>query len=236
MAATPLIRLGNQFPKRQVWAKCEFVARSGSFKIRGADHLLEHLSKTSTCRELMVPAMGNTARGAAVAGRERGFRVTAVVPPTIARAKEEKLKALNVELVKVTGGGSALLANAERLAPERGAYFMHPHLDRAWTNGYQAIASEILEGLPDCRSLVFPVGGGGLLMGLTALLSKRQNSLGLYGVEPYNYPTYAPFTHTRSTTIADGLILENAHPIVKERITGMGIRIELVREDAIREI
>src|SRR5260370_36427187 len=58
---TPLIRLGNLFPQKPVYAKCEFLAPSGSFKIRGALHLLDHLSRESQTRQLVVPSMSNTA-------------------------------------------------------------------------------------------------------------------------------------------------------------------------------
>src|SRR2546427_3356074 len=101
---TPLIHLGNAFPQRQVYAKCEFLAPSGCFKIRGANHLLEHLSRTGGPRLLVVPSMGNTALGAATAvrvfgclgdqdGEEtgEGFRMVGVVPTTISTAKDEKL-------------------------------------------------------------------------------------------------------------------------------------------------
>src|SRR5438034_2969577 len=159
---TPLIRLGNLFPRREVYAKCEFLAPSGCFKIRGATHLLERLSREGRTRHLVVPSMGNTALGAATAARTFGFSMTGVVPQTIARAKDEKLQALGVELVKIAGGGSDLLRHATQLAKERGGYFVHPHLDPLWTDGYQSIAAEILQALPSCRSLVLPVGGGGL--------------------------------------------------------------------------
>src|SRR5438874_1982659 len=96
---TPLIRLGNLFPQREVYAKCEFLAPSGCFKIRGAMHLLEHLSREGHTRHLMVPSMGNTALGAAVAAQAFGFSMTGVVPQTIARAKDERLRALGVELI-----------------------------------------------------------------------------------------------------------------------------------------
>ena len=102
----PLIRLGNVFPKREVYAKCEFVGPSGSFKIRGAVHLLERLVRENKPRLLVVPSMGNTALGAAVAAKEYGFRMVGVVPQAISRAKDEKLQALGVELVKIAGGGS----------------------------------------------------------------------------------------------------------------------------------
>src|SRR5262245_31816704 len=231
---TPLVRLGNLFPSRAVYAKCEFLAPSGCFKIRGATHLLEHLTREGTKPPLIVPSMGNTALGAATGAKTFGFRMTGVVPTTISRAKDERLQALGVELVKVEGGGSDLIRRANELANERGGYFVHPHLDSLWTDGYQSIAAEILAALPDCRSLVSPVGGGGLLMGILAHLRNHPAPVRLYGCEPYNYPKYARFDHQRSKTIADGLILENPHPPVQKAIADAGVSMSLVPEADIR--
>jgi threonine dehydratase len=233
-ASPPLVRLGNLFPGRRVYAKCEFLSPSGSFKDRGARHLLERLSRQGPLPPLVVPSMGNTALGAAVGAKAYGAHMVGVVPKTISRAKDEKLQALGVELVKIDGGGSALLSTATQLAGERQGYFVHPHLDPAWTDGYQAIAEEILRDLPDCRSLVFPVGGGGLLMGLTECLLRRPAGVKLFACEAYNYPTYAAFNHPRAPTIADGLVLEVPHPKVQERIAEAGVAVHLVREDEIR--
>jgi threonine dehydratase len=231
---TPLIRLGNLFPDRQIHAKCEFVAPSGSFKTRGANHLLGHLSRAGRTQPLVVPSMGNTALGAAVGAREFGFRMVGVVPQTIGRAKDEKLQALGVELLKIAGGGTALLERATEVARERDGYFVHPHLDPLWTDGYQSLLAEVLQALPGCRSLVFPVGGGGLLMGLTEYLRAHPAPLKLIGCEAYNAPTYAPYEHPRAPTIADGLLLEVPHPTVQERIESAGVAIRLVRDEAIR--
>ncbi len=234
LAPTPLVRLGNLFPRLDVFAKCEFLAPSGCFKIRGAAHLLEHLARTNGPRQLVVPSMGNTALGAATAARALGFSMTGVVPHAIARAKDEKLRALGVELVKIAGGGSDLIRHATELAAERGGYFVHPHLDPLWTDGYRAIAAEVLRDLPECRALVFPVGGGGLLMGLLARLREHPADVRLFGCEPYNYPKYARFDHARSDTIADGLKLEKPHPAVQQAITDAGVEVSLVSEDDIR--
>jgi threonine dehydratase len=234
LSPTPLVRLGNLFPRHEVHAKCEFLAPSGCFKIRGATHLLEHLQRAGGTRHLVVPSMGNTALGAAVGAQAFGFTMTGVVPQTISRAKDEKLQALGVELVKVAGGGSELLRRATALAEERGGYFVHPHLDPLWTDGYRMIAAEMLATLPGCRSLVFPVGGGGLLMGLLAYLRDHPAPVRLYGCEPYSYPKYARFDHARSATIADGLILETPHPVVQKAISDSGVTIGLVAENDIR--
>jgi len=228
---TPLVRLGNLFPDREVYAKCEFLAPSGCFKIRGATHLLEHLDRT---RQLIVPSMGNTALGAATAAKAYGVGMTGVVPQTISRAKDERLQALGVELVKIVGGGSDLIRHAKTLAAERGGYFVHPHLDPLWTDGYRPIAAEVLHALPEVRSLVLPVGGGGLLMGLLTQLREHPTPVRLFGCEPYNYPKYASFTHARTTTIADGLLLEHPHPSVQQAIADADVTIDLVSEADIR--
>jgi threonine dehydratase len=230
----PLIRLGNLFPDRAVVAKCEFLAPSGCFKIRGAVHLLEHLSRSSGPRLLVVPSMGNTALGAATGAKAQGFQMIGVVPTTISRAKDEKLKALGVELVKIDGGGSQLLSRATEIAKERGGYFVHPHLDPLWTDGYEMIAAEILRELPNCRTIVFPLGGGGLLMGLTEHLRQHAARIRLVGCEPFNYPKYAKFEHARSKTIADGLLLEIPHPKVQQRIVEDDVGVSLVSDDDIR--
>ena len=227
---TPLIRLGNLFPGRAVFAKCEFLAPSGCFKIRGAMRLLEHLIHDGKHPPLIVPSMGNTALGAAEGARLYGFKMVGVVPQNLARAKEAKLQAMGVELVKVAGGGSDLLRRANELAQERGGYFVHPHLDPLWTDGYRGIAAQIIRSLPECRSLVFPLGGGGLLMGLTEYFRTRPADVRLYGCEPYNYPKYATFTHSRTDTMADGLKIEFPHPPVQQRITQDRIEVAMIPE------
>lgn len=230
---SPLVRLANLFPGREIYAKCELLAPSGSFKIHGIFHLLKHLRQGST-RLLVVPSMGNTVLGVATGVRGLDFHTLGVVPQSISRAKDEKLQALGVELIKVAGGGNDVLRRAAELAQERNGYLVHPHLDPHWTDGYQVLVEQILQAIPQCRSIVFPVGGGGLLMGLSEYLVKHSHPLRLHGCEAYNAPTYASFNHPRTSTIADGLILETPHPRVQERIAAAAIAIHMVRDDDIR--
>src|SRR5205085_12511998 len=88
--------------------------------------------------------------------------------------------------------------------------------------------------LPACHSIVIPVGGGGLLMGLLGHLQESGAPVRLFGCEPYSYPKYASFSHARSNTIADGLKLEKPHPKVQQAIAEAGIPIWLIAEQEIR--
>lgn len=231
---TPLVRLSNLFPGHQVYAKCEFLQPSGCFKIRGAEHLLAHLNREGKRPQLIVPSMGNTAIGAAVGAKAEGFSMVGVVPRGISAAKDQKLRALGVELVKIAGGGKELLATATRLAQERGGYFVHPHLDPLWTDGYQVIVEQVLAALPGLKSLVFPLGGGGLLMGVTEYLLRQPAGVELHGCEAWNYPTYARYDHPRAVTIADGLMLDQPHAAIQQRIAERKIAVHLVQEAEIR--
>src|SRR5438309_3921421 len=136
---TPLVRLGNLFPAGRVYAKCEFLAPSGSFKIRGAGHLLEHLTREGGTRQLVVPSMGNTALGAALGAKLLGFSMVGVVPTSISRAKDERLQALGVELVKVDGGGTYVVNRARQCGRGRDGHFVYAIVDDSWAVGVQGM-------------------------------------------------------------------------------------------------
>ena len=119
---------------------------------------------------------------------------------------------------------------------------------------------ELAAQAPALDSLLVPVGGGGLLMGLTEYFrtpasgvhecpgsvsettqfvplpqGRSHTPLAMIGCEAYNYPTYAKFNHSRSKTIADGLVLEVPHAKVQKRIDELKIPIHLVQDADIRK-
>jgi threonine dehydratase len=71
-------------------------------------------------------------------------------------------------------------------------------------------------------------------MGLTEYLRRCPAALRLIGCEAYNYPAYTPYQHARTSTIADGLLMDDPHPPVQERIAADGIAMRLVSDEAIR--
>jgi len=253
------VRLGRVFPEQQVYAKCEHLAPSGSFKIRGSLHLLRTLTDpnvggttTTPSGPLVVPSMGNTALGcaeglkmlaAASTGGGAAMSMVAVVPASITRAKQDKLRSMGIELLMVDGSGSAVLDAARTHADDTPGYMVHPHLDHHWTDGYQTLIDEVLRQLPECRSIVFPVGGGGLLMGLSArapIVSPLGHTVELVGCEPAVAAKYAAAdtraafqAHRAVRTIADGLMLDRPHVAVQERIEAHKMHVGLVCEGSI---
>jgi threonine dehydratase len=258
--ATPLVRLSNLFPNHQVFAKCEHLNVSGSFKIRGALHLLDALSHQSPpVSTLVVPSMGNTALGCAEGikmvnqqppPREAtlGFKMVAVVPQSITPAKDRKLASMGIEMIKVAGAGKAVLDAAHAHAQSTNSYMVHPHLDCSWTDGYQRIISEIQQQLPSCRTIVFPVGGGGLLMGLTCAQQLDQQQVdgngrmcaikfvGAEAAAAFKYTTFnIDRSHHVGSTIADGLMLDVPHAQVQQRVAECKLDIGLVSERDIKQ-
>jgi threonine dehydratase len=71
-------------------------------------------------------------------------------------------------------------------------------------------------------------------MGLTAYFARHPAAVRLVGVEAYNFPTYARYDHPRQATIADGLVLDDPHPAVQERIAAAGVALGLVHDADIR--
>ena len=219
---TPLIRLGNLFPHRDVHAKCEFLAPSGCFKIRGAMHLLDHLGRMGRAQQLIVPSLGNTALGAAVAAQALGFRMTGVVPQTIAPAKDEKLRALGVELIKIAGGGSDLLRRARSamtsLAPTTtgsatAIALIYPEL-LGKLNGHAVRAPVLNASLTDCVFELERPATADEVNGLFAQAA-RDGLAGILGFETrplvsadYCNDTRSAIVDGPSTLVTDGTLLK----------------------------
>ncbi len=222
---TPLVRLANLFPTREVYAKCEFLAPSGCFKIRGATHLLEHLQ----------PGGANPATGRAVDGEHgprRGRRCTGVRLRHDRRRAADHRPGQGREAAspgrRVRSRSPAVAATCCAAPPtsprSAAATSCIPTWIRSGPTATSPSPPRFCTPCPTAARSCFPVGGGGLLMGLLAYLRNNPAPVRLFGCEPYNYPKYARFDHARSTTIADGLTPGDAAPAGAAGDRGTGSR------------
>lgn len=153
-----------------VCLKHEEMQRTGSFKLRGAYNALVTLPAEERARGVVASSAGNHGLGVACAAQLLGIRATLFVPATAPAVKREGIAALGAEVDASYADYDAAHHAAEAFAREHGRTFVNPCAGEPLLAGQGTVALEILEELPSLRTLVVPVGGGGLVGGMAALL------------------------------------------------------------------
>ncbi|HSJ11025.1 MAG TPA: threonine/serine dehydratase [Longimicrobiales bacterium] len=191
--------------------KAETFQRTGSFKVRGVLNRLRHLTPGERARGLVTVSAGNHAQAVAYAAALEGIRATVVMPEHAVQAKVDASRAYGADVV-LHGDVFAAFARMEELREERGLTLVHPFDDPDVIAGQGTVGLEICEDLPDVDVVVVPVGGGGLIGGVSAAVRALRPEARIVGVEPTGSAALtrglaegAPVRLARSDTIADGL-------------------------------
>jgi threonine dehydratase len=185
---TPLITVRTD--GREVSLKLEHLQAAGVFKIRGAlNALLAGRESGRRDASVVTASGGNHGLGVATAARWLGLPATVYVPATVPDIKASRIAAAGAEVVK-TG---RVYADAERAAREfaagQGRFYVHAYDDPAVVAGQGTLAGEIVADLPGCDVVAVPVGGGGLLAGVSGGLAAIGHPAVVVGVEPEGCPT-----------------------------------------------
>jgi threonine dehydratase len=149
-----------------VHLKLEGLQRTGSFKLRGAYNVIAALSASERARGLVTASAGNHGQGVALAARLIGATAIVFVPEDAPKNKRRKIARHGADLRLVAGGYDEAHAAAETFAAQNGATFVHAFSDARVVAGQGTVGLEIFEDLPDVRTLVVPIGGGGLIGGI----------------------------------------------------------------------
>src|SRR3954447_6962306 len=151
-----------------VLLKCENLQRTGSFKIRGAYTRLRRLDPDRRAAGVVAASAGNHAQGVALAAEMLGIKATVFMPEQAAIPKVGATRGYGaqVHLVGETIDGS--IAAATEFAERTGAVFVHPFDHRDIIAGQGTVGLELLEQVPDVRTVLVCTGGGGLLGGIAA--------------------------------------------------------------------
>jgi threonine dehydratase len=191
-------RLGNR-----VLLKREDLQPVFSFKLRGAYNKLFHLMQQQKVEGVIAASAGNHAQGVALAARELGVRAVIVMPETTPAIKVEAVRALGGKTVLHGDTYDDAYAHARELEVEQGLVFMHPYDDPDVIAGQGTIGMEILRQHPDPLHAIFvPVGGGGLIAGVSALIKALRPEVKIIGVEPDDAGTlYEALAKQRRVTL-----------------------------------
>jgi threonine dehydratase len=187
---TPL--LTARIDGRAVSLKLEHLQAAGVFKIRGAlNALLARRDGGQQDTSVVTASGGNHGLGVATAARWLRIPATVYVPATVPDIKASRIVAAGAEVVK-TG---RVYADAERAAREfaagQGLFYLHAYDDPAVVAGQGTLAAEIVADLPECDVVAVPVGGGGLMAGVSGALAAAGGPAPrrVIGVEPEGCPT-----------------------------------------------
>ena len=151
-----------------VWLKCENLQRAGSFKIRGAYTRISRLSADEAARGVVAASAGNHAQGVALAASLLGIRSTVFMPEGAPIPKVQATRAYGAEVRFHGSSVDEALQAAQAFAEETGAVLVHPFDHPDIVAGQGTVGLEILEQVPDVRTVVVCTGGGGLLAGIAA--------------------------------------------------------------------
>jgi threonine dehydratase len=171
-------------PGRLLYFKPESLQPVGSFKLRGAYNKISSLSEDEKGRGVVAHSSGNHAQGVAYAARELGVRATIVMPRGASEVKVHRTAALGAQIVWVGDGSEERRIRAEELADEHGYAMVPPYDDEAIIAGQGTVGLEILEDLPGVEMVLVPVGGGGLISGVSATIKLNRPEARVIGVEP----------------------------------------------------
>lgn len=223
-----------------IWLKCENLQRTGSFKFRGAYTRLSRLDAAERAAGVVAASAGNHAQGVALAAQMLGVAATVFMPEGAAIPKVGATRGYGaqVHLVGETIEGS--IAAATEFAHRTGAVFVHPfdHVDIIAGQG--TVGCEILEQVPDVRTVLVCTGGGGLLGGVAAAIKAQRPDVRVVGVQAEGAAAWAPSiaaggptTLASMRTIADGIAVGRPGDLTFPQVTALVDEILTVDEDAL---
>ncbi len=178
---TPLV-LCNTDASPNLYLKLENLQPIGSFKIRGAANVMALTPRAQLQRGVLTASAGNMAQGVAFCARRLGIPATIIAPDTAPATKTRAVERMGGRVIKVPFA-EWWRTFETRSYPGVDATFIHAFDDPHVMAGNGTIALELREDLPDVEAVVIPWGGGGLSLGIAAVLRALAPKIKIYAAE-----------------------------------------------------
>ena len=213
----------------RVFCKLDSLQRTGSFKERGARNALLLLPDDKKKKGVVAASAGNHALALACHGRELGIPVTVVMPQFAPLIKVATCRRFGANVVLCGENFAEAKAKADELATAGGLTYVHGFDDPAVIAGQGTAGLEILEQVPGLEAVIVPVGGGGLIAGVSLAIKSLQPQVRVIGVEAEVMPSFTQALAAGRAvvcparpTLADGLATtrmgDNAFAIAEKHV------------------
>jgi threonine dehydratase len=223
-----------------VYLKCENLQRTGSFKVRGAFNRIARLSDAERARGVVAASAGNHAQGVAFAAGLLGCSATVIMPEGAPLPKVEATRGYGAQVVLTGSSVEDALAAALTYAERTGAVFIHPFDHPDIVAGQGTLGFEIIEQCPQVRTVIVPVGGGGLAAGIAVAIKDVAPSVSVVGVQaeavapyPASLAAGRPVPVQAEPTMADGIAVSRPGEIPFAIMAGLAERVVTVSEESL---
>lgn len=223
-----------------VWLKCENLQRTGSFKLRGAYVRLSRLSEPERRGGVVAASAGNHAQGVALAASLLGIPAVVFMPDGAPIPKVEAAEAYGATVRLVGATLDDALAAATQHALQTGAVFIHPFDHPDIVAGQGTVGLEILEQVPDVKTIVVSAGGGGLVSGIAVAVKAKRSDVRVVAVQaagaaafPGSLREGIPVPISSLATMADGIAVSCPGELTFELVRTLVDDVRVVSEDAL---
>jgi threonine dehydratase len=239
VAHTPLIAAPalSELDGGEIHLKLETVHRTGSFKERGALTKLLTLDVAQRRAGVVAMSAGNHAQGVASHAHRLGIPATIVMPEGTPFIKIDRTEAFGATVVLEGDSLAAARQAADRLAHDRGLVSVHPYDDPWVIAGQGTIGLELLADQPDLDTLVVPIGGGGLISGISVAAKALKPEIDIIGVQSALYPSMyrllrgeGPEPPATPATLAEGIAVKEPGRLTRQIVSALVSEIRLVDE------
>jgi threonine dehydratase len=221
-----------------VYLVTENLQRAGSFKIRGAYNRIAQLSPHERACGVVAASAGNHAQGVAVAAQLLGVRSIVFMPVDASIPKVQATRDYGAEIRFAGNTVDEALVAAQEYADESGAILIHPFDHEHVVAGQGTLGLEILDKIPDVKTVVVCTGGGGLLAGVAFAVKQLKPDVRMIGVQAEGATTYPqsiesghPVQLESMATMADGIAVARPGDIPFEIIRKYVDEFRTVSED-----
>ena len=222
----------------EIWLKFENQQFTAAYKERGALNALLQLNDTQKKAGVIAASAGNHSQGLSYHGKRLGVPVTIVMPRTTPTVKVMQTKQVGGNVVLEGETYDEAYAHARKLEQEMGLTFVHPFDDPVVAAGQGTVGVEMLEDHPDLDCLVVPIGGGGLISGISTAAHAINPDIDVIGVQAQLFPSM--YAHVKGKdmpcggdTLAEGIAVKAPGQFTSKIISELVDDIVLVDEEAL---
>jgi len=234
---TPTLRSQtlSQLTGANVWVKFENLQFTAAYKERGALNRLLQLGDAALKAGVIAASAGNHAQGLAYHGKRLGVPVTIVMPKPTPIVKVMQTQSHDARVVLFGETYDQAYAHARELEKREHLTFVHPFDEPEIIAGQGTLAIEMLDDAPDIDCFVVPIGGGGLISGISTVARALKPEAQIIGVQAELFPSmYNVFKGTQldcgGDTLAEGIAVKYPGDLTRRFVAAQVDDIQLVGE------